>query len=1062
MRFSAVLCFQHGLRSVRSNFPCLLFVMAFFTLVSVPAHAQSASISGQIIDPSGAMVKNVQITLTNDLTHTALRAKTNGVGIYSLPFVAPGKYTLHAEATGFSPYTQTGITVTTAQNLELDFRIKVGGESQSVTVNGSGSGINTTDASVSTVIDRQFVENIPLNGRSFQSLIAATPGVSIVPSQGAGTSGEFSVNGQRTESNYFTVDGVSVNTGASDQGSLGMSAGYSGATPGETALGTTQSLVSLDALQEFRATTSTYSAEYGRSQGGQFSFETRSGTAQWHGSAFDYLRNGALDANDWFSNASGLTRPAEHQNDFGGTFGGPLAFPGSHYRLDHTFFFFSYEGLRLQLPHAAQSYQVPSLSLRENTPGTLQVLQNAFPLPSANEPDPGNGMAWFVGSYSSPGSLDTSSIRIDHDFGDRLHLFGRYSNSSSELQTRGTTNLAELDTHTGAIQTITLGATNAITPRWNNDFRFNFTKNDTHTTTIHDAFGGATPLALSDLPGLNTSSLNWFDFSNVIDNPAHVSFEPMSVDQNSFNIVDNVGTTIGHHFLRFGIDYRRLSTNEAMPPIHEFGYVWDESQLLAGEVAGGNLQLNSVNAKPVYQNFSTYLQDEWKATSRLSLSLGLRWDINPAPGDAGGNVPYTITNTNLATAVLAPKGTALWKTAYGNFAPRIGAAWKLHDRPGAETVLRAGFGIYYDPGNALASLGYNGIGYAGYLGIVGGSYPFTESQIQSVPAASVATPYNNAVMAFDPSLKLPDSRQWNVALEQSFGANQTLTINYVGSTGSRLLMMKEYDPSQLGNLAFSGENGLFLTTNSAASNYNSLQVKYQRQLSHRFQALLSYTWAHAFDDATSNFEVYEQEWGPSDYDIRNNFQGTLTYALPEHFTNRALSTLFSNWAADSRISARSSLPVDILGNLSVDPVTGAQLYFHPNRNTDQPLYLSQSGVPGERVINDAAFTIPTDVNGDPLAQEGNAGRNSARAFANVQTDLAIRRTFPLKDQLNFQFRAEAFNLFNQANFGSIRNQVGVADFGHAYTLQSTQLGGLNALYQVGGPRSLQLALRIQF
>ncbi len=257
---------------------------------------------------------------------------------------------LHAEATGFSPYTQTGITVTTAQNLELDFRIKIGGAEQSVTVDGGGAQINTTDASVSTVIDRQFVENIPLNGRSFQSLLTIVPGVSVVPSKGQGYGGELSVNGQRTESNYYTVDGIAANIGASPNVSPGFAAGLAGATPGQTVLGTTQSLVSIDALQEFRATTSTYSAEYGRTPGGQFSFSTRSGTNQFHGSVFDYLRNDAMDANSTFNKRSTpvIARQEERQNDFGGTLGGPVRIPGLYNGTDRTFFFFSYEGLRLK------------------------------------------------------------------------------------------------------------------------------------------------------------------------------------------------------------------------------------------------------------------------------------------------------------------------------------------------------------------------------------------------------------------------------------------------------------------------------------------------------------------------------------------------------------------------------------------------------------------------------------------------------------------------------------------------------------------------------------------
>ncbi len=242
--------------------------------------------------------------------------------------------------------------------------LRVGSEQQTVQVDGSGETLNTTDATVSTVINRQFVENLPLNGRSFQALITLAPGTEVVPSSGVGSSGEISVNGQRTEANYYTIDGVSANTGATVNTVSGTpGAGFSGSTPQESALGTTQSLVSIDALEQFRTSTSTYAAEYGRTPGGQFNFITRSGTNRWHGEAFDYLRNDALDARDTFD----TTKLPERQNDFGGTLGGYLRIPGLYNGRNRTFFVFSYEGLRLANPVASQLYEVPS-----NTPSLLR------------------------------------------------------------------------------------------------------------------------------------------------------------------------------------------------------------------------------------------------------------------------------------------------------------------------------------------------------------------------------------------------------------------------------------------------------------------------------------------------------------------------------------------------------------------------------------------------------------------------------------------------------------------------------------------------------------------
>ena len=284
------------------------------------------------------------------------------------------------QAPGFSTAVSTPITLNVAQNAVLDFKMQVGSEDQTVNVDASGLTINTTDASVSTVIDRKFVENIPLNGRSFQDLISLTPGVVTQSPQAfssLGANGDFSVNGQRTESNYYMVDGVSANTSAGNAfGSA--SAANGGTVPGATALGTTQSLLSVDALQEFRVESSTYSAEYGRSPGGQFSFVTRSGTNDLHGSAFDYLRNNVFDANDWFNDYYGRPATALRQNDFGGTIGGRVLLPKLYNGKDKAFFFVSYEGLRVTQPQGATVQYVPDSTLRQAAAPALQPIVNAI------------------------------------------------------------------------------------------------------------------------------------------------------------------------------------------------------------------------------------------------------------------------------------------------------------------------------------------------------------------------------------------------------------------------------------------------------------------------------------------------------------------------------------------------------------------------------------------------------------------------------------------------------------------------------------------------------------
>jgi hypothetical protein len=1039
---------------------CLLFTLLshFF---GHHAQAQSASVSGRVSDPSSAIVSEAQVTLIDVAKKTSQTTKTNDAGIYSFAFVQPGVYTLSVESAGFKRFERTRIIVETAQSLVSNIRLQVGDTSESVTVNGSDNGINTTDASVSTVIDRHFVENMPLNGRSFQSLMAAVPGVAVVSSQGAGRSGELTVNGQRTEANYFTVDGVSVTTGTAPY-SPGFSAGYGGSLAGETVLGTTQSLISIDGLQEFRATTSTYSAEYGRTPGGQFTFSTRSGTNDWHGSAFEYLRNDALDANNWFNNYYGQARQAERQNDFGGTFSGPVRIPAIYNGQDKTFFFFSYEGLRLQQPQAAQQYEVPGLDLRTSAPAPLQPYLNAFPLPNGS--DSGDGLAYFTAGYVSPSALDTTSVRIDHNFTDAFKVFGRFSNSSSNTTGRTSGSLSNPGYQDGKIKTLTLGSTNVLSSRLSNEARFNVTWNDSRQTYSIDTLGGAKPIALTDIPGLTNS--DWFFFCiNYSTYPCY-RLTPQTNNQRQWNITDTMNTTIGRHSLKWGVDFRRLTTDGSLPGNYVLPGFYGESSILANQPEFLVNYHSQGRMTPVYLNLSLFAQDEWKVRPRLNLSLGLRWELNPAPHDAKGNNPYTVTTTDLATAAAAPKGASLWSTTYNNFAPRVGAAYKLHEAAGNQTVLRAGGGIFYDTGNTQGSSGYFfGLGVTSRTDFSGSSLPLTSGQIGSSPAPSAAAPYNSELIGFDPHLKFPYTLQWNVALEQELGSKQSLTLSYVASSGKRLLLQKQYDPTLSGNPNFvssaGGGLGLYLTTNSASSNYNSLQIQFQRHLAAGLQALLSYTWAHAIDDASSNFQIYTQQRGPSDNDIRNNFQAAVTYDLPSKYGNRIAAYALGNWALDTRISARSALPVDITGTYAVD-ATGASVSFHPDFDPSRPLYALDPSAPGGRRINFDAFSVAANADGNNI--EGNFARNAARGFDAVQADVAIRRNFPFTERTGLQLRVEAFNILNHPVFGTIHNSLGDGAelFGMAYQTQNSSLGGLSSLYQTGGPRSLQASLKLHF
>jgi Carboxypeptidase regulatory-like domain/TonB-dependent Receptor Plug Domain len=1024
---------------------------------SASAQSTDATISGVVVDPAGKVIPDAAIEIVNDATGVHYSSTTNGAGIYTVTILPPAQYRVQVSKTGFKTLIKPGIVLNVQSAVAINFTLPLGATSESVTVESGTSAMNTTDGSVSTVIDRTFVENMPLNGRSFQDLLTLSPGVSQVPVNaygGVGYSGEIVVNGQRTEANYFTVDGVSANTGVS-AGSSGQGAGAAGGVAGESALGTTQSLASIDDLQEFRATTSTYSAEYGRTPGAQFSFTTRSGGNEFHGSAYDYLRNDAMDASNWFNDYLDQPKGKERQNDFGGTLGGPVLLPHLYDGRKATFFFVSYEGLRLDSPQASQQVGVPDVALRQDAPVALQPALNAFPLPNGGEDGLNDGIAYYIQTTSYPAQLDSTSIRVDRHLTDSWNIFGRYAYtpSSNASYTEAVENLT-----TAGVQSLTLGSTNTVTLRQNNDLRFNFTRNTTELESTSTNLGGATPFDVNALPGFGSGNAALAFFLDYGSSPG-IFLRRTPSAQSQYNITDAYSWTIGHHNLRAGIDWRRLETQLTLNSPKEGIYFLAENEVLTNTALIGAVVNSPVpQVAPVYLNFSSFLQDEWKATPRLSLSLGLRWDINPAPGNASGGTPYTLTQTNnLATTILAPAGTPLWKTDWRGFAPRFGLAYGFNQSPGRETVLRAGYGIFFDMGNVLGSSGYDGIGFSATDIVYGVSFPLTLSQI-TLPPPSAVPPYSDTVYAFDPDLKLPYSSQYNASLEQRFTSAQSMTVGYVASTGRRLLTDFLYSPSQIGNTNFTDAGAVYLTGNGASSSYNSLQVKYQTTLSHGIQSLLSYTWSHSIDNASANALLGYLLRGSSDFDIRHQLQAAVTWNAPSLRANSTVGSILNHWSADLRVQARSSLPVDITGPQVIVPETGELYSYQPDLVPNQPIYLRGNAYPGRRIINDDAFTTA------PSGVQGNLPRNFARGFDAIESDIALRRTIAIREGLNVQFRAEAFNLFNHPEFGAIYSNLeyGPGQFGYAYNTVNGQLGGLNPLYQSGGPRSLQVMLRLSF
>jgi hypothetical protein len=1039
----------------------ILFFYGFCLSISlVNAQSTNATLSGGVTDPAGTFIVGAEIDIANDTTGVVYTARTNSSGIYYLSVLPPGQYHVQVSKIGFKTLIKPDVVLNVQSALSLNFSLPVGATSESITVDAVSPSINTNDASVSTVIDRQFVENMPLNGRSLQSLISLSPGVVQVPipyGSAPGFSGEFSVNGQRTESNYYTVDGVSANVGVGGSGIA--TGGASGSIPAQTALGTTQNLASIDALQEFRINTSTYSAEYGRSPGAQIALQTRAGANILHGTVFNYFRNDALDSNNWFNDhtSPATKKTAERQNDFGGTLGGPIVIPHIYDGKNRSFFFYSYEGLRLRVPTPSVTVQVPDTTLRSNTPAALQSIVNAFPIPNGQAVSGISGLAYFTGAYSLPSGIDTNSIRLDQSIGNKTQLFAHYSDSSSDTNSRYTYDLAQLINQSMVNRSFTSGVTHSFSSKFINEARYNYTWTETASHNSIDDYGGATLSTLQTY--LPKSTLPYQQFAAFLYYGTHPGFDLSTTrfGQTQMNLVDKQTFIKGRHFISAGIDLRRLETTQVVNQLEVTMLYTSSAQFLTNQSQTSQVISNGRPPAPIFWNISSYVQDEWSISPRNSLSLGLRWDINPPPSNGNGRIPPVLNQiTDLASAVLAPEGTPLWNTYYRGFAPRIGFASHLHTADGHDTVLRVGVGAFYDTGNTLGAIGFGYLGFASKQTYSGLSFPLPDAAYNP-PAPSTATPYTQTVVGYDRNLKLPYTLQWNLSVEQALGRTRTFTLGYVGSAGRRLTVAGFLNPSAI-NTDFSLGNGLYTVSNGSWSNYHSMQAKYQEQLSHGLQFLASMTWSHSIDNRSNNWINYQPLLkGDSDFDVRMNFQAALTYnlspfgsPLSRHFTN--------GWAFDLRTFARSATPVDVYGSAYV-AADGTQQYARPNLISGVPLYVSgpRDVIPGGRKLNYSAFEGVTGA-------LGNAPRNLLKGFDANEIDFGMRREFLLGAKVKLQFRAEAFNILNHPVFGTIYNTLtsGASQFGQAHNTLNIALTNQNSLYEQGGPRSLQLAAKISF
>ena len=1062
-------------------------VKCFATLLAVLigataalAQIETASVSGQITDQQGTVVANAAVVATDIDTGMSYPTTSNRDGLYVLPTLRPGRYRMMVRAAGFKEVVKTDLRLHVQDSLSQNFALVVGSSLESVTVVAESEGAQTS-AAVATLVDRQFVENMPLNGRSFQSLIELTPGVTTAKTYYT-SAGQFSANGQRTDANYFSVDGVSANVGITQGNNVYLGSAGAGAQPALSNNGGTNNLVSIDAMQEYKIQTSTFAAEFGRTPGAQLSIVTRSGTNQIHGTVFEYLRNNIFDAADWFTSYNRLPKPAERQNDFGGVVGGPIL-------KDRVFFFFSYEGLRLRLPQT-KTITVPSTSTREAAVPVLRPLLNAFPRPSHNlaafprNDAPGDTSALFAGSFSNSSTLDATSLRLDYAVNHRINLFARYNHAPSNGTQRGAFDVYTLSTSSHTIanaDTFTIGATAPFGSTLRNEFRLNRSWAKGATVVTADNYGGA--VAPSDAylfqshPEANRSNSVFMAFFWPATGGYYVGNDATN-RQNQLNLIDTVSWTHGTHGFKAGVDYRRLTPRNGYRP-YDIGYYFSGFEDRSGATTSAFVDSSDASAlRPLFENVSVFGQDTWQVRPDLVVIYGLRWDLNPPPSEMTGRPLFTAANlNNPAKVVPAPQGTPLWATSYTNFSPRIGVSYGLRKTPDRETTLRGGAGIFFDLGNSSGGQGTLGFPYSRSRYLYAATYPLSSTNAAAIPY-SLEPPYV-FMFAFDPTLRTPRTYEWNVSMQQSLGVEQSVSLSYLGAIGRELLRREMATAATGVNPDFTY---LDVITNDAYSNYHALQVQYQKRVSHNLQALACYSWAHGTDNSSgvARPEPYRTvyapslDYGDSDFDVRHSFSAAVTYTFPTIRATRTLRAVAANWSVDSLFRAYTALPVDVLSGVDAFGLNwnAESNHARPDVVPGQPFYRYGSQYPGGEAINAAAFEIPANqVVGSNV--QGDLRRNALRGYGAWQEDLAVRRDFPISGRMKMQFRVEFFNIFNHPNFGdpganTSTNQLSDPYFGLSQRTLAQSLGsggadgGFAPLYQIGGPRSTQFALKLIF
>jgi len=1051
---------------VQSTLPTILVLLVISILCPTHLAAQLGGIVGSVSDPSGASIGGAVVRVTNTSTGLEWQTKTGLQGDYSLGLLPPGVYVVEATAAGFSPARASAVQLLVNATRRIDLQLTLVTVKENLHVEAVPPVVETETSEQGLVVGEQMISNLPLNGRDFLRLARLAPGVSGATDNPASPAGPFNVNGQRDLSNNILIDGINVNAGGSANGRISLAPGND---PAVGQSGSSVALVSVDAVSEFKVQTQMQTAEFGGFSGAVINVDTKSGSNELHGSGYEFLRNSDLDANNFFNNANGVSRTPSRNNFFGGTLGGPI-------RKDRTFFFVSFEGLRQRVGVNANA-RVPSLAARAEASPAIQNLIDEYPLPTG--PDNGDGTAnYFATATNLVGETDFSG-RLDHRFSGSDDFFARYSFSDS-LSLLRSFYLNTLSRNRSRLQSVSLSEVHRITTQLFNEARFGFVRSANISVGAADSFGGAEPIPLNAagdaiLPGIETFSLAF----------AESPSPPEGQNNNLFSFNDDLTYVHGRNTFKSGFWVRRVEGNVNLQPLSSGVYFFNTvTDLVNNNPSSFFNQVAETDFGVRFTNFAFYSQDDIRITPRLKLNLGLRYEIDTAPTEAHGRFSPIVGLDNIATATLGTPGAPVHNGNYHDLAPRLGFAYQLTGD--AKTVLRGGTGIYYD----LPTINATQLAFGPPFKItnvllgsaLGGPVTVPVNPTELVTAITGQPPFGSATVYDPTNFRTPFSYEYNLNLQRQLDAKTVVQASYIGSLGRNLIHLQPLNllspaTGTAPNPNFSA-GALELIETSAVSNYNALQANVTRRLDRGLQVTASYTWAHSLDDSSnatgtsinssftgSNPSDFRAEYASSDFDIRHNVVVAFSYELPGNSAHRRnpAARFLGGWSLEGIFTAQTGLPYmpllgeDIAGNGDQFAANNQR----PNLAPGQPLYIASSAPP-YRVANPAAFTIPV------AGTYGDAGRNILRASGLQQLDLSLLKTTKVNERFSVQFRAEFFNVYNHPNFASPAasgNNLLTAgsSFGLSQEMANASSGGLLLpLFNQGGPRSVQIALKLLF